>query len=71
MVGVELVRDLATLEPANVETKRVLELMRLNGVLVGREGSYGNVLKIRPPLVFRKTHADLLIEALDRSLAAL
>ncbi len=71
LVGVELVRDRATREPANVETNRVLDLMRQNGVLIGSEGSHGNVLKIRPPLVFRREHADILIEALDRSLAAL
>jgi 4-aminobutyrate aminotransferase-like enzyme len=71
LTGVELVRDRTTREPANVETKRVLDLMSQNGVLIGSEGSYGNVLKIRPPLVFRRQHADILIEALDRSLAAL
>jgi 4-aminobutyrate aminotransferase-like enzyme len=71
LAGVELVRDQTTREPSNVETKRVLDLMRQNGVLVGSEGSYGNVLKIRPPLVFRRQHADILIEALDRSLAEL
>ncbi len=71
LVGVELVRDHATREPANVETKRVLDLMRQNGVLIGSEGSYDNVLKIRPPLVFRREHADILVEALGRSLAAL
>ena len=71
LVGVELVRDRATQQPANMETKLVLDLMRQNGVLIGSEGVYGNVLKIRPPLVFRYEHADILIEALDRSLAAL
>lgn len=71
LAGVELVRDRATLEPAGTETSRVLDLMRQNGVLVGREGHYDNVIKIRPPLVFQRQHADILIEALDRSLAAL
>jgi 4-aminobutyrate aminotransferase-like enzyme/Ser/Thr protein kinase RdoA (MazF antagonist) len=71
LTGVELVRDRATLEPAIEETKRVLNLMRQNGVLVGSEGPYGNVLKIRPPLVFGREHADILIEALRRSVAAL
>jgi 4-aminobutyrate aminotransferase-like enzyme/Ser/Thr protein kinase RdoA (MazF antagonist) len=71
LTGVELVRDRATIEPASLETKRTLDLMRQNSVLVGREGSYDNVIKIRPPLVFQREHADILIEALDRSLAAL
>jgi 4-aminobutyrate aminotransferase-like enzyme len=71
LTGVELVRDRATLEPAPVETKRVINHLRNNGVLVGREGPLGNVLKIRPPLAFRKEHADILVESLDRALGAL
>jgi 4-aminobutyrate aminotransferase-like enzyme/Ser/Thr protein kinase RdoA (MazF antagonist) len=71
LAGVELVRDRDTLEPAGAETNRVLDLMRQNGVLVGREGPHDNVIKIRPPLVFQRQHADILIEGLDKSLAAL
>ncbi|MEX2295821.1 MAG: aminotransferase class III-fold pyridoxal phosphate-dependent enzyme [Dongiaceae bacterium] len=71
LTGVELVRDRKTLEPAPEEAKRVINHMRNNGVLVGREGPHGNVLKIRPPLAFRKEHADILVEALDRALGAL
>ncbi|MBW2593979.1 MAG: aminotransferase class III-fold pyridoxal phosphate-dependent enzyme [Deltaproteobacteria bacterium] len=71
VVGVELVKDRDTKEPATEETDRMLDLMKDNGVLVGSEGPYGNVIKIRPPLVFRKEHADILIKALDRSLESL
>jgi 4-aminobutyrate aminotransferase-like enzyme len=71
MVGVELVRDRKSLEPAREEALRVLDRMRDEGVLIGRSGPHGNVLKIRPPLVFQPKHADILIEALDRSLAKL
>ncbi len=71
LLGVELVRDRQTLEPAAAETKRVLDHMRDNFVLVGREGPHGNVLKIRPPLAFRCEHADILTDALDKALAAL
>ncbi|UCG25102.1 MAG: aminotransferase class III-fold pyridoxal phosphate-dependent enzyme, partial [Chloroflexota bacterium] len=60
LAGVDLVRDRATREPANVETKRALDLMRQNGVLIGSEGKHGNVLKIRPPLVFGREQADIL-----------
>ena len=66
---VELVRDRTTLEPARAETDRILNLMRDQGVLVGNEGVHGNIVKIRPPLVFRKEHADMLVNALDRALA--
>jgi 4-aminobutyrate aminotransferase-like enzyme/Ser/Thr protein kinase RdoA (MazF antagonist) len=71
MIGVELVRDHKNLEPASEEARRVLDLMRDQGVLIGLSGPHSNVLKIRPPLVFQPEHADLLLEALDRSLAKL
>jgi hypothetical protein len=59
------------LEPAAVEARAVMNHMRDGGVLVGLEGPLGNVLKIRPPLVFTKANADRLLEALDRALAAI
>jgi 4-aminobutyrate aminotransferase-like enzyme len=69
LTGVELVRDRASLEPAAAETKRVMNLMREFGVLVGREGPHENVLKIRPPLCLNSEQADMVVEALDRALA--
>jgi 4-aminobutyrate aminotransferase-like enzyme len=42
--------------------------MRELGVLVGVEGPCGNVLKIRPPLVFDENHALQLTDTLDRAL---
>ena len=71
VMGVELVRDRKTQEAAPDWTRRVTNLMREQGVLIGTEGPRRNVLKIRPPLCFRPEHADLAIEALDRALAAL
>jgi 4-aminobutyrate aminotransferase-like enzyme len=38
--------------------------MRQRGVLIGTTGRPGNVLKIRPPLVFKREHADQLVETL-------
>jgi 4-aminobutyrate aminotransferase-like enzyme len=69
--GVELVRDRTALEPAAVEARSVMNHMRDDGVLVGLEGPLGNVLKIRPPLVFTRANADRLLEAMDRALAAI
>ena len=72
LAGIELVRDRKTLEPADTETDRLLDLLKENGVFVGSEGPpYFNVLKIRPPLIFKPEHADILIDALDRSFEAL
>ena len=69
--GVELVRDRRTKEPAPAETSRLLNLLRDEGVLMGGEGKLGNVLKIRPPIVFSRDHAGLAVAALDRALAKL
>jgi 4-aminobutyrate aminotransferase-like enzyme len=40
-------------------------------ILVGREGYFDNVLKIRPPMVFKPDNADFLIAALDEAVAAI
>lgn len=69
--GVELVLDRTTKEPAPAETNRLLNLLRDEGVLIGGEGRLGNVLKIRPPIVFAREHADVAVAALDRALAKL
>jgi 4-aminobutyrate aminotransferase-like enzyme len=60
LIGVEL-RDAD-------EAERVVNALRDDGILIGRTGRGGNVLKIRPPLVFRDEHADVLVEALQRAL---
>ena len=70
-VCVELVRDRNSLEPAKGETDRTLNLMRDEGVLVGNEGLHGNIVKIRPPMIFDREHAELVVNALDRALARL
>jgi 4-aminobutyrate aminotransferase-like enzyme len=69
--GVELVRDRRTKEPAGSEATRLLSLIRDQGVLVGGEGRHGNVLKIRPPVVFSKADADIAVAAIGRALAKL
>lgn len=70
-LGVELVKDRNTLAPAPDETKRLLNLMRDEGVLIGSEGVLGNILKIRPPIVFSKENADMTVAAMDRALSKL
>jgi 4-aminobutyrate aminotransferase-like enzyme len=70
LLGAELVEDRGSRAPAGDVARRVSEAMRERGILLGTTGPAGNVLKIRPPLVFRREHADLLIQALDEVLAA-
>jgi 4-aminobutyrate aminotransferase-like enzyme len=70
-VGVELRHGGDAGTPATSETTRIVNLLREARVLISASGPRGNVLKIRPPLVFGTEHADLLIERLDQALQAL
>ncbi len=70
-LGVELVTCRRSLEPAKAETLRALNLIRDEGVLVGSEGQFSNVLKIRPPIVFEPQHAELAVAAVDHALSRL
>ena len=69
MLGAELVRDRGTKEPAGAETLDVLEGAREMGVLLGRGGLAGNVLRVKPPLCVTEADADFAIDVLDRALA--
>jgi 4-aminobutyrate aminotransferase-like enzyme/Ser/Thr protein kinase RdoA (MazF antagonist) len=63
-MGVELVRDRETLEPAPDEASYIVNRMREEGVLVGTDGPFHNVLKIRPPMPFSADDADRLVDTL-------
>jgi len=68
-LGVELVRDRATLEPATEEAAYVVERLRERGVFCGTDGPFANVLKLRPPLILSEDDADLFVRRLDEVLA--
>ena len=70
MLGMELVKDRETKEPAKAETATVLEVCREHGVLLGKGGLYGNVLRIKPPMCITEEDADFAVDVLDRALAA-
>lgn len=57
-LGIELVRDRVTLEPADVEASYVVNRLRDHGILAGTDGPYHNVIKLRPPLIFTEQEAD-------------
>ena len=61
-VGVELVQDQA---PATTEAKRIVNRMREEGILLGTDGPFHNVLKIRPPMPFSEQNATQLVTTLD------
>jgi 4-aminobutyrate aminotransferase-like enzyme len=67
-LGVELVRDPDTLEPAREEADAVCERMRELGVVVQPTGDHENILKVKPPLVITRASADFFVEQLDRVL---
>ncbi len=67
-LGVELVVDRETLEPATDIARRVIEEMKNRGILLSTDGPLDNVLKIKPPMVFTDDNADQLVETLDEVL---
>ncbi|MCA3559727.1 MAG: aminotransferase class III-fold pyridoxal phosphate-dependent enzyme [Aestuariivirga sp.] len=69
--GVELVHNRASKAPAGGVMHRLLNLIRDEGALVGGEGKSGNVLKIRPPIVFSRADADFAVAAIGRAFARL
>lgn len=70
-IGVEIVRDNASRAPDSAAAERLVNAMRERNVLIGTAGKFGNVLKIRPPLCFRREHADIFLEAFAHSLKTL
>ncbi len=64
-VGIELVKNRDSKEAAPEAADFMVNSLREHGVLLSRAGRYRNVLKIRPPLVFSKANADLLIGQLE------
>lgn len=66
--GIELVRHRETLTPAPHETAYIANRMRQLGILMSTDGPFHNVLKIKPPLCFRRQEVDFLIDTLDRVL---
>ncbi|MGD0458792.1 MAG: aspartate aminotransferase family protein [Terriglobia bacterium] len=69
MQGIELVKDRQTKAPAAEATNLVMERARVNGLLVGKGGLYGNVIRMSPPLNISKADVDQALVALDTSLA--
>jgi 4-aminobutyrate aminotransferase-like enzyme len=67
-IGVDVVSDPDTMTPDAAQASRIKNHLRDSGLLVGTEGVGGNILKIRPPLVFQHEHADMLIEAFEKAL---
>ncbi len=70
MLGVELVKDRKTKEPAKDECAAVFEACRDMGLLIGKGGLWGNTLRIKPPMILSASDADFLLAVLDEALAS-
>jgi 4-aminobutyrate aminotransferase-like enzyme len=68
-LGLDLVRNRETREPATAQANYVVNRLRERGVLAGTDGPHHNVIKLRPPLLFTETDADLFTTTLDSILA--
>ena len=69
MLGVELVKDRASKEPAGKECAEVFEAAKKMGLLLGKGGFYSNVLRIKPPMCITKADVDFALEVMDLALA--
>ena len=69
MQGVELVEDRKTKEPAAKRTSKLLEAAKKHGLLIGKGGLYGNVLRIAPSMLVTAREVDDAAERLDKAFA--
>ncbi|QBQ99370.1 aminotransferase class III-fold pyridoxal phosphate-dependent enzyme [Paraburkholderia pallida] len=69
-LGIELVLDRKTKEPATALAKKICDGARERGVLMGTEGPFDNVLKMRPSMIFSRANADHLLGVLADSIEA-
>jgi alanine-glyoxylate transaminase/(R)-3-amino-2-methylpropionate-pyruvate transaminase len=65
MLGIELVKDRNTKEPAKAECAQVLEICREMGLLVGKGGLHGNTIRFAPPMCITQADADFMLEVFD------
>jgi len=67
-IGVELVRDRGTLEPAGEEAEILINRMMARGMLLSTDGPFHNVIKIKPPMVLTADDVDMVVRILDDEL---
>lgn len=70
MQGIEMVMDRQSKEPAPKAVNQLFEETRQRGLLIGKGGLYGNVIRVSPPLTASEDHVDMALDILDHALAA-
>ncbi len=71
MIGIELVKDRTTKEPATAECAAMLEAARELGLLIGKGGLRGQTIRFAPPMCITQADADFLLEVLDEAFSSL
>lgn len=71
LLGLELVSDRNSKAYARAETLKLLEQCRKRGLLLGKGGYYGNVIRIAPPLSIDRAQCERIIQVLDESLGVI
>lgn len=64
-IGIELVKDRDTLAPATRKAAEMVNRLKNRGILLGTDGPYNNVIKIKPPMVITKEDTDMFIRVFD------
>jgi len=67
-IGIDWVKDRESREPDRHGAAEFVERMKEKGFLISNAGQHRNVLKIRPPLIFEKQHADQLLTVLAETM---
>ncbi len=70
-IGVEIAKTDAAREPDMDKAVDIINRLKDRGFLTSNAGAYRNVVKIRPPLVFQKSHAEEFLTAFDATMAEL
>ena len=70
-LGLEWVSDHAAKTPDRDGARAFVNRLKDKGFLIGAAGALGNVLKIRPPLVYTREHADLFLTAFEETMGEL
>jgi len=71
MLGIELVKDRQSKEPAKEECAQILETCKEMGLLLGKGGLWGQTIRFSPPMCINEQDADFLLEVLDRAFSDL
>jgi 4-aminobutyrate aminotransferase-like enzyme len=71
VMGVELVKDKKTKEPAPDLTHKLIDIAAENGLLIGPVGVFGNVIRVAPPLVITEAEAHESLDIFEKALSLL